>query len=193
MILEFTANDALSSFSDWEHATQLAQDALEATLRHLLLKHPSMAVLLVETFYGVPNNTIIPRAYKVASAHYGVPHVRYPDVIRDGRLAWSTDCAKAANPAMQLGPGDGCLVHPPWHTHELISHVVLASLTELADELLQQDEPHEPHRTNNLEDRGVAAARRQPYLLHPVERRRWAGWFERRKREGEIPLSGRPH
>ena len=33
--------------------------ALEATLRYLFARAPQMAVLLVETFYGVPKNVVL--------------------------------------------------------------------------------------------------------------------------------------
>ena len=104
----------------------------------LLLTRPAagavaaMAVLLFETYFGVPNNTAVPRDYRAVSTYYGVPHVQYASVVRDGRLAWSPKCPLTADVARRGGVFD-CLNHPPWTTHQLLADVIFASLLQLAD------------------------------------------------------------
>ena len=125
LVVDFSANDLAGGLD--------VLSSTEALVRHVLGELPSVALMLVETFHGLghglhPKPTAVKRtalaAYRAIGLRYGVPVVRYEQVINDERLAWQR---------ATIG-GDGReAVHPPWHTHELIATTLLHSMLLIAD------------------------------------------------------------
>lgn len=162
LLVDYSVNDA------WEvdagAAAQLSA-SLESLLRYALRAHPSIALLLCETYAGRNDATPspLPTAYAVAE-RYGVAHLRYARVVREWKMAWGLHCglpgpsladadgvlaprgqprpsdaprAHARAVAAVASPHSGveCSPHPSWITHQLIADVATYSLVALGGAL----------------------------------------------------------
>lgn len=154
-LIDFSANDAAEYWDPQRAAEAVA--ATEALVRFLLRNEPRFALLLCETYPAL--SPTLPRvssaAYERVSAHYGLAHVRYTNVIAEGqmRLAWHADgcpLLRTQPPSQDALPSppstptvvqrgrngelllrDKCEPHPFRPTHELIAHVVASSVLAL--------------------------------------------------------------
>jgi len=143
LLVDFSANDVLDGpWQDTEPNYTPRRDVTEAFVRYVLDHQPQLALLLVETYYGQANNLATPRAYRDVSIHYGVPHVRYANVIADGHLAYNSRCPLAKDPSQQLG----CHAHVRWTAHQAIADVLVTTLVQLGAELLTRS-PTSPTRS----------------------------------------------
>ena len=121
ILVDFSANDILSSSPDArDDGPSAFLPQLEAFYSYLLRAHPHAALLMVESFFGAERNSGWPAAYRAVADHYGVPHVRYADAVRDGRLAWGLDCpwprptpGQAAARPRSTTPGSASSLAPP--------------------------------------------------------------------------------
>lgn len=148
VLIDYSVNDAWDF--DMTSKTRLLA-ALEALLRYMLRAHPSLALLLCETYAGRDTATPspIPPAYAVAE-RYGVVHFRYGQVVVNWNLAWGTHCGF---PGPRLGAEDGswaaisganestrgaeaakahCAPHPSWTTHQLIADALFFTFAGVA-------------------------------------------------------------
>jgi len=150
LLIDHSANDAGDG--------DVVAIALEALLRYALGAYPSLALLVVQSFYGLVADSAhanpVRDAYAAVTAYYGVAYLRYDAVVRNGAIAWP-GCFDPGLPAR------ACSVHPPWKTHDLIADVVAESILSLSSS--SADASHTPQAPGAPFSPSLAASRDVEY------------------------------
>jgi len=160
LIIDYSANDVLDGPWSSEDTHRQRRRTTEALARYLLTEQPQMAALLFESYYAQADNTAVPRAYEEVSLHYGLPHIRYANVIADGHLAYNARCPLAKNAHEQLG----CHPHVRWTAHQVMADVLITTLMQLGSQLLV---PSQTQMSEAADALTVGAAR--VLLPDPIE------------------------
>ena len=142
VIIDYSVNDALEVDINFgkrqslEAGSSLLKPAIETMVRYLLSGFPSMALLLMESYHNSKQPSPASRALRAVTKWYGVPLLRYADVVQDADLAWSMGCRHGE-----------CAAHPRWQVHQLVADTLLYSYAALTHELCTAS-AHQPSRWN---------------------------------------------
>jgi hypothetical protein len=125
LLLDFSVNDAADSH---ESVDQLSA-SLEAMLRYLLSSMPEIGLMVVQTFPALSTNPLV-QSYPRVCGYYGVPLLRYPQVMDDSPIAWKVGVPGLCCDAPQFR--NICDPHPKWQTHDRIAVILHETLRGMA-------------------------------------------------------------